>query len=135
VAVATKAVHANLYTGGGTIDLYAFEDEDLVMHGIPRVNSVVQFEMQNVPNSPARLLLAPSLAVQPLFLGSMGTLGLNRYTMTSVSMGTTGVHGVAVHDYAMPALASTIGTKRCFQGLATSPRRLTQTWIELTILP
>jgi hypothetical protein len=135
VAVATKAVHANLYTGGGSIDLYSFEDEDLMMHGIPRIGSVVQFEMHNVPNSPARLLVSPSAALHPLDMGLTGMLGISRIGMTSVSMGTTGVHGIATRDYNMPTIAATIGTKRCFQGLATSPRRLTESWIELTILP
>jgi hypothetical protein len=135
VAVASKAVHANAFTGGGAIELYAFEDEDLVMQGIPRSGSVVQFQMHNVPNSPARLLVAPSLAVTPLNMGLTGTLGLSRTTMSSVSMGTTGPHGIATRAYTMPADPAMIGRKRCFQGLATSPRRLTDTWIELTILP
>jgi len=135
VAVAAKAVHANLYMGGGTIDLYAFEREDLVMRGIPRAGSVVRFEMSNAPNSPARLLSAPSAAMHPLFLGGIGTLQLNRFTMSSVSMGTTGPDGVAVRDYTFSGPAHTIGTKRCFQGVVTSPRRLTDTWIELTVLP
>jgi hypothetical protein len=135
VAVATKAVHANLYTGGGAIEVYAFDRDDLTMKGIPRAGNVVRFEMTNVPNSPARLLMAPSAAHQPAFLGGIGTLYLNRSTMSSNSMGSTGAQGLAVRDYALPAMAATIGTKRCFQGLATSPRKLTQSFIELTILP
>jgi hypothetical protein len=55
--------------------------------------------------------------------------------MSSVTMGTTNAQGLATRNYNMPTLASLIGTKRCFQGLATSPRRLTESWIELTILP
>jgi hypothetical protein len=135
VAVASKAVHANLYTGGGAIDVYSFEDEDLVMHGVPRQGSVVHFEMSNVPNAPARLLVAPSSASQPVFLGLVGTLHVSRTGMSSVSMGMTGVHGLAVRDYTLPSLAAMVGTKRCFQGLVTSPRRLTESWIELTVLP
>ncbi len=135
VAVATKAVHANLYLGGGSIELYAFEDEDLVMHGIPRVGSVVHFEMSGAANSPARLIFAPSAAAQPLPMGNLGILYLNRLTMSSVSMGSTGVHGMVSYAYTLPSLPTTIGTKLCFQGLTTSPRRLTESWIELTILP
>jgi hypothetical protein len=135
VAVASKAVHANLYTGGGAIDLYAFGTEDFTMHGVPHVGSNVQFEMQNAPNSPARLLVAPSAAHQPMLLGGMGLLFLNRNSMSSVSMGTTDGTGRVLRNYDMPTLAATIGTKLCFQGLATTPRRLTQSWVEATILP
>ncbi len=135
VAVASKAVHANAFTGGGAIDLYAFEEEDLVMHGLPRLGNVVQFDMHNVPNAPARLLIAPSLALTPMNFGTTGTLGLSRIGLSNVSMGTTGPHGHATRSYNMPTLASAIGTKRCFQGVTTWPRRLTDTWIEVTILP
>jgi hypothetical protein len=81
------------------------------------------------------LLIAPSAAVVPMPMGAFGTLYLNRVTMSSVSMGSTGVHGMASRDYALPSLPTTIGTKRCFQAMTSAPRKLTSSWVEVTILP
>jgi hypothetical protein len=135
VAVATKASHANVSSGGGAIDLYAFEDEDFVVHGIPHVGGTLSIEMSSVPNSPARLLIAPMPAVTPFTWGNVGTLYLNRHTMYSMSMGATGPHGHAMTNFVMPMLPGAVGTTLCFQGLATSPRRLTQSWVRMTVVP
>jgi WD40 repeat protein len=135
VAVGTKAVHANLYAGGGAIELYSFDDEDFIAHGIPHVGGTLSFELSSVPTSPARLLISPAAAAQPFQWANAGLLYLNRHSMWSVPMGTTGVHGYASCNFTMPTLATAIGTTLCFQGYATSPRRLTQSWVRLTVLP
>jgi len=135
VAVATKASHANLSMAGGTIDLYAFNDEDFVVRGVPHAGDQLSIEMSSVPNSPARLLVAPMPAVTPFTWGNVGTLYLNRHTMYSLPMGMTGPHGYASGTFQISALPGVVGTTLCFQGLATSPRRLTQSWVRLTVVP
>jgi hypothetical protein len=135
VGVATKAVHANSYAGGGAIELYAFDDEDFVAHGIPQIGGTLQIEMSNLPNSPARLLISPHAALVPFQWAGAGLLYLNRHEMYSQSMGVTGLHGYASTNFNMPTLPSLIGTTLCFQGYASQPRRLTTSWIRLTLLP
>ncbi len=135
VAVASKSTHANISAGGGAIDLYTFSDDDLVVHGLPHVGGHLSIEMSSVPNSPARLLVAPLAALHPTVFGNVGTLYLNRQTMYSLSMGMTGAHGHAAMNFVMPSIPGAIGTTLCFQGLATSPRRFTHSWVRLTVVP
>ncbi len=135
VGVATKAVHANLYSGGGAIELYAFDDEDFVVHGIPHIGGNLAFEMSSLPNSPARLLVSPAAAQHPFQWGGAGLLYLNRQQMYSMPMGMTGAHGLSTGSFAIPMLPTAIGTTLCFQGFVTSPRRLTQSWIRMTVVP
>jgi hypothetical protein len=135
VAVASKSTHANTPAGGGSIDLYSFSDDDLIVHGIPHVGGHLSIEMSSVPNSPARLLIAPMAALHPTVFGPVGTLYLNRQTMYSMSMGMTGAHGIARRVFNMPTIPGAVGTTLCFQGLATTPRRFTHSWVRLTVVP
>jgi WD40 repeat protein len=135
VAVASKAAHANAPAGGGAIDLYAFNNEDFGVRGIPAVGNTLTIDMWGMPSSPVRLLKAPTPAIVPFNWANVGVLYLNRQTLSFQNMGTSNSLGHAVGSFTIPMTTSLIGTQLCFQGLSTSPRRLTQSWVRMTVLP
>jgi hypothetical protein len=135
VAVASKAVHANLYSGGGSIRYYAFEPQDIRCSGIPAPGSTVEFALQGPHNSPTRLLWAPSHAATPTAFGNVGLLYLNRQQMHMVAVPPTNNLGEGTADYTLPSGIGQVGTTLYFQGYFTAPRRLTQDFVRVTILP
>jgi len=135
VVVGTKAVHANLLSGGGTIDLYSSQDEDFTAVGTPSIGRKVDFALWGAPNSPARLLVAPSPAQTPNSFGQMGVLYLNRTQLSILPMSATGSSGQARGEYQLPPDPALIGRTLWFQGFTTSPRRFTLDYVQLTILP
>ena len=135
VAVASKAVHANLYAGGGSIRYYAFEPQDIRCSGVPSPGSTVTFALEGPASSPARLLWAPSQAATPISFGNYGTLYLNRLVMRTQTIPNTDAGGKTGVAYTLPAGAHQVGTSLYFQGLFTIPRRLTSDWVRVTILP
>lgn len=135
VGVAAKAVHANQFASGGSIRYYAFEEQDLRMTGVPRPGAEIDFLMTSAyANSPSRLLWAPSLAATPAVFGSIGTLYLNRPSMHTAFAPTTDGTGASAPVFTIPTSA-TVGSTLYFQGLFTTPRRLTNDWVRVTVLP
>ncbi len=135
IVAGSKSAHANLLTGGGTVDHYSNGDEDFAAVGTPSIGRKVDFQMWGAPNSPARLLRAPNPATNPFPIGGMGVLYLQRTNMTVLAMPTTGAHGFSTVEYQIPPDPALIGTTLWFQGLTTSPRRFTDDFVQLTILP
>lgn len=135
VAVASKSVHANQYAGGGSIALYAFGDEDLRVLGEPSLGATLQVELSGPPNSPARLLHSTRLATTPLFLGAAGTLYLDRTTLVVAPFPDSDGSGWTAGQYALPANPSLVGTTTYLQGLFTWPRRVSNGFERVTILP
>jgi hypothetical protein len=91
--------------------------------------------MQGTPGSPARLLWATSLSPIPVVFGNFGTLYLNRLTMNIQGAPAADASGVTSVGYTLPAGAAQVGSTLYFQGLFTTPRRLTQDWVRVTVLP
>jgi len=136
VVVGTKAVHANVYAGGGTIDLYRFDDEDLVVQGIPRLGDKVRFAVAVAPLAPVQLISAPRLGLAPFTVfGVSGALYLDRTTMSTRSIGSADLAGKLVYQYDLPALPVSIGTVQYYQGFSIAPRKFTDTFVRLTVLP
>jgi hypothetical protein len=135
VAVAAKAVHANLYAGGGSIRYYAFEQQDIRCTGVPSPGSTVQFALQGPDSSPARLLWATAQATTPTPFGNVGLLYLNRQLMHTVAIPATSTTGATTASYALPSGAGQIGSTLYFQGYFTDPRRLTHDFVRVTLVP
>lgn len=135
IAVGTKSAHANLLTGGGTVDLYSNGDEDFAAIGTPSIGRKVDFQLWGPSFSPARLLRAPNPATNPFPIGGLGVLYLQRDSMSVLPMPTTGPHGFSTVEYQIPPDPALIGTTLWFQGLTTAPREFTQNFVQLTILP
>jgi WD40 repeat protein len=132
LAVASKAVHANVSGGGGSVQLYRVNDEDFVVSGAPEIGHTVTFSVRGTPGQSGRLLYSPFPAANPTYFNGIGTLYLDRMTVQSFPMGLVGGNGYASLPFPVPGL---IGQKSYFQGMVSSPRTLSNDWIELTILP
>lgn len=135
VAVASKSVHANTLSSGGTIGLYAFNREDLRASGVPVAGSRITFQLRGPAFSPAALLWSDGLAATPIEFPTIGTLYLRRTSITSQAAGTADADGIVQLEFALPSGASQIGQSLYFQGFFSSPRRLTTDWVAVTILP
>lgn len=135
VVVGTKAVHANVLAGGGSVDLYSIGDEDFAAVGTPSIGRKVDFDLWGAPNSPARLLLAPHPADNLFPIGSLGVLYLKRTELTILPMPPTDAVGYSRGEYLLPLSPAFIGTTLWFQGMTTAPRRFTADYVQLTILP
>ncbi|MBL8859428.1 MAG: hypothetical protein JNL28_13030 [Planctomycetes bacterium] len=136
VAVAAKAVHANLYAGGGSIRFYAFEPQDIRAAGIPSPGSSINFVMQGQGDSvPSTLLWSTSALATPINFGAIGTLYLNRTGMQAVPAPATNTSGASSVNFTLPNGTSQIGTTLYFQGLFNYPRQLTKNWVRVTVLP
>lgn len=135
IVVGTKSVHANLLSGGGSIDLYSNGDEDFAAIGTPSIGRKVDFEFWGAPNSPTRLLLAGNPATNPAPIGAMGVLYLRRTELVVLPMPPTDGVGYTRGEFQLPLDPGAIGRTLWFQGFSTSPRRFSQDYVQLTILP
>lgn len=131
-AVASKGSHANLMSGGGRIDLFRAEAQDLELSGRPTAGATLTARFAGTPGKPAVLLVAPAQSSPPVFFPSIGTLFLDRSSLSLLPMGPFDASGVATRTYTLPAAP---GSVRCFQGFATQPRRLGHDWLRLTVMP
>lgn len=136
VAVAAKAVHANTYAGGGSIRYYAFEPQDIRASGLPSPGSSVHFALQeHGAGSPTSLLWSSSTNATPLVFAGIGSLYLNRSALHFTPMPSTDANGSSSVDFTLPSGTAQIGTTLYFQGLFNNPRRLTNDWVRITVLP
>lgn len=135
VALASKAVHANLPTGGGRIDLFAIGEEDLVLQGVPSHGASVRFRQWIRPGDLGVLLRSPQRQDPPMYLGGMGWLHLDRNSVQLSPPGTADSQGRHDTLFQVPAGTQWIGESLYFQGFSLSERKLGQDWIKMTILP
>lgn len=136
VLVGTKAVHANTYASGGTVDQFRFHGEDFVARGIPGSGDKVRFELDTAPSTPAFLVIAPRPAGVPyVFAGIGGSLYVDRLTMTTRPIGTTDAAGWLAYDFEIPTNPLVVGTTQCFQGFTLVPRAFTRDWVRFVVLP
>lgn len=135
VAVAWKPVHANTFAGGGGFSLYAFEQMDFGVTGVPGLGDTIAIEFSGPANAPARLLWSRGQATAPNTFVGIGTLHLRRLDMVSVPIGNADAGGSALTTFTLPTAANQVGQSLYFQGYFTAPRRLTNDWARVTILP
>jgi hypothetical protein len=135
VAVAYKNAHANSFASGGGFALYAFEEPDLRVLGVPSLGSSVTVSLRGPANAQARLLWAPTAATTPTVFPGMGTLHLSRTQTTIVPIGMTDATGRVSSSFPISAQAGQVGSSIFLQGLFLGPRRLTLDWARVTILP
>jgi hypothetical protein len=139
VAVASMIGHWDAPIGGGEISLYRLRSEDLVAHGVPTPSAQIQFVYE--PEIPANLgsavllLESPSLANHVSVFPNVGTLYLDRSYVHSVGVGHIDASGVASVGLGMPPGGAAIGTTSYYQAMSLSPRRLSQTWLRVTVVP
>jgi hypothetical protein len=118
-----------------SLELYEFGGEDLVVRGTPSLGETITFELHGAPGARAALLRSFALAPTPIDLPGVGTLHLDRATLTRTPIGVVPPSGVAAHSMVVGAEPGMVGRTLWFQGLTSSPRVLTNDFVQLTILP
>lgn len=134
LAVSSKAVHNSTGGSGGRIDLFDLSTGDFVLRGKPRQGQTVRVELEGAAGSEAFLLWSDTPALRGISYAGVGTLHLDRVTLTDVSMGYVDANGHAAADFVVPASVP-VGRTLYMQGLTLNPRVLTDTWLEVTVLP
>ena len=134
VAAAGKAMHANVLGLGGAITLYDSHEDDLTLHGAPRIGTTPVFEIRGAPGKLAWLLRA-EVAANPPFSTSSGTLYLDRVRIEAKAGGLIGPGGIALLPFQLSSSPALAGATLHFQGLTSPPASLTRDWLSLTILP
>lgn len=138
LAVASKATHNIVGTGGGRIDLFdleappAISHGDLTLQGVAHAGGTVNVTQYIAPGTPALLLRAPAAAAVPQLFPGVGTLYLQRATMQAVDSGSANASGMLTSVVTVPASP---GTTYYFQGFSTTPRKLSTDWVQMTVVP
>jgi hypothetical protein len=139
VASAALRGHVDQPLGGSEVDLYRVQSQDLVLNGVPQSGAQVEVRFspafQPTPGATVILLQAPVLASHPQTLPGEGTLFLDRYLTHSTGTTQVDASGNASFTLALPSGSSAIGTTGYYQALCMSPRRLSQAWINVTVVP
>ena len=117
------------------VELYEFGGEDLVVRGAPSVGATIRFEMHASPGESAWLLRSFALAPSPIVMPGVGTLRLDPASLASTPIGTVPPSGVLVRATTATTVPGMIGRTVWYQGLTVHPRRLTQDFVQLTIVP
>jgi hypothetical protein len=139
VASAALRGHADQPLGGSEVDLYRVQPQDLVLDGIPQEGSQVALHFspsfQVGAGAPVTLLQAPDLASHGQVLAGSGTLFLDRLSTHAAAATHVDSSGNATFTLSLPAGSTAIGTTSYYQALCMSPRQLSQSWVNVTIVP
>jgi hypothetical protein len=135
VVAGSKAVHANTFGNGGRIDLLDVGNEDLDLRTVPHFGATLTFDLYGLANKPAAIGKALAEQTPPTVFPNIGTLYIQRSTLLFFPLGNTGPAGLCTGTFTLPNNPNTIGTSYYFQGLTAGPRKLTNDWIKVTILP
>jgi len=135
VIAGSKAVHANSFGNGGRLDLLDAGGEDFILRGTPSLGSTISIELHAPPGATAGfLLVAQAESVPPLVFAGIGTLHIDRTTLTVVPQGA--VIGGAVNSFPLTLTGDpfALGTSIYLQCLTLQPRTLSKDWVKLTYL-
>lgn len=132
VAVAAKAVHANVVGSGGSLQLFEASSLDVTVQGVPHPGGTVTARLSGTPGTPAILLVSGNLATTPTTFPNIGTVWLNRSSLTPISAGMFDGLG---HASVTLNVGPTAGSTMYLQGYSSNPRRLGTDWVKVTAVP
>jgi hypothetical protein len=133
LAVASKGVHNNVFGGGGRIDSFDITDGDFKLVGVPKSNATLHFEHKGTPFMPALMLVSGLESSSLPFFPGIGTLYVDRTSLTTLPMPAAGANGIASRDFVVPN--AMVGQTLYFQGMNLAPRVLSDDWYKVTVLP
>ncbi len=136
LVVGSKSVHMNQIGSGGEVDLFDLDSPDVQVLDVPHVGVSMRIQQTLPPGTPCRLLAATAPATAPItFPNDVGTLYLNRTLVHPVSFGSTDASGQFTTTISLTGPSFQVGTTMYYQGLSLAPRRLSGTWLAVTVLP
>jgi len=132
LAVVTNAAHSVDTGGPGSVDLYDISPSDFHYAGTPTLGSTLTFIQELGQSSYGRVLRADTLGT-PFDYGTLGTLYLTRRQIRVLDVGSANGQGQMETPFTITGVQA--GATLYFQGLAFGPRRLSESFVELTVLP
>ena len=120
---------------GRAVVLWDTVQRDLCCSGTPHAGAILTITQSVPPLASSRLLQSPLLAVDPALFPGVGTLYLQTGSITTAGTGTADDAGTIAYSITLPSGAGAVGTQVNLQGFRRSPRRLSQDFVHLTILP
>ena len=135
LAVAQSGGHANAWQSGGGFHLYAVDERDLVVEGVPHAGGSVDLVQEVRPGRPAAVLVSGVLASEPELFPGMGTLYLERNAVQVLPPQAAGADGIVRRTLDLPAGAMPVGTTFYVQAFRLAPRQLGRDYETLTVLP
>jgi hypothetical protein len=135
VVAGSKAVHANTFGNGGKINLIDLGFEDFALRTVPHLGATLTFNQYAAPNQTCVLLRALAEQNPPTTFPGVGTLYIQRSTLTLHPLGNADPSGFAQGTFALGTSPSLLGTSLFFQGLGIHPRVLSLDWVKATIVP
>ena len=137
LAATTKGEHVDINGGLGSVDLFDISTDSAPAGfsyvGQPSLGSVIRFEHDLEGGNYGRVLASEFLDPNPTVFGSIGTLYLNRSRLDVLPLGALNNSGQMVTPFQVQGVQA--GATLYFQALAVGPRKLTENYIELTVLP
>lgn len=137
LAVARKSVHANIFAGGGSLELFATRPLEVRAVGQPRLgqqNPPLRIEVAAPSSGLVYVLSNTALETVPLSFDA-GQLFVRRsgVRVTLLQTQPNGYHGT---PWTLSTAAGNfVGQTLYFQGYSTAPRKLTQEYARVTVLP
>jgi len=136
LAVGARQGHASVFGGGGGYFLLDTCDTDFDLHGAPQIGATVTFSQQHEAEAYGVVLSAPQLASEPLVFPGVGSLLLDAGSLSVLpSIVPTDGEGVAYVPHQIPNQASLVGTTSYYQGFGLRPRKLSEDYVRVTVLP
>lgn len=136
VAIASKGVHANVWGGGGRIELIEIPTVDLSVAGVPRPGTTVTVEHRARSGDDAQVLVSDALLEAPIEDPSLGegVLWLDPAGLVTLPAVVAGPDDVARTAFAIDG-ARAVGDTLYLQAVDLSTGRLSRDWVALTLLP
>ena len=131
LVVGSKSVHDNILGGGGRTDYFNMTVRDGVLGGRPQIGQTVTLRFQVTPGSPVTIFRNERYAPNPTSFGSIGQLKLRRVGMDIHWTGTA--DGTGLVEVPVVLEAAQAGRTIHFQAFATSPRRLSEDTVTITV--
>lgn len=135
LVVGSKSQHYNVFGGGGRVSLFSVGTGDCRVAGVPHLGGSVTVRVAGPAGSGAAALIASEPAVLPTMFPNVGTLYLRRTLVSPLAMPDCDANGFSSVVLPLPASTYSLGQTFYVQGLRSVPRRLTDDWATLTIVP
>jgi hypothetical protein len=134
LVVGVRGPHVYDSFGWGSIELWRLRAVDLDLRVTPSPGAQVSVELTGPPLAQAGLIWSLLPQTPPLTLG-YGTLFVDGSTLELLPLGELDGGGELSLPVLLPADPQLIGVSLFAQGYTTNPKRLTEDWLTLTLVP
>jgi hypothetical protein len=134
LVVGVRGPHVYESFGWGALELWRLRPVDLDLRVTPSPGALVSIEMTGPPQAQSGLVWSLLPQTPPLALG-YGTLFVDGSTLEILPLGELDGSGELTLPVALPPDPLLVGASLFAQGYTTNPKRLTEDWLTLTLVP